>query len=239
MDEKPPENPHDRFFRGYLGLPRHAEQLLRWQLPAALQSQLDWSTLEVRSSTYVDEKLRLRESDLLIELRTISDEPFLVFFLWEHQSRVEPFMAWRMLEYRTEVLKRWIADNPKTNYLPYLHAVVLYQGKGAWTAPLAVAELQPSLGEQSLRSAYDVLPVVALPELGWPDDISLRAGLGLMRAVTLKRQCEWLIEEEESVAQLLKESGGESILTMLIRYILVTDEDADKVIQTYSKLVIQ
>ena len=226
-----PVHPKDRFFRGYMGRPRNTRQLLRWKLPKRLQKKLNWRTMRVRLSTFVDERLRRRESDLLVEFKTKDGDPVLVYVLWEHQSVVEMMMAWRIWEYRTEIMKAWRAENPNAKELPYIHAMVLYQGKAKWTAPLNVSGLIPLQsigGTQELSSEYEVVPVNDLPKLGWPNDLALRIGLSLMRAVTHKKQLNWLIESD--LEGLLKQPEGSACFRLVVEYILLT-EDEEKVIE--------
>lgn len=188
--------------------------------------------MKIHQTTFIDERLRLRESDLLIEFRTRDDEPVLVYVLWEHQSKVEPMMAWRILDYRAEIIRAWLQENPKAKELPYIHAVVLYQGKAGWNAPQDVAGLIRFNGpqKQDLSSWYDVVSIVDIPKVGWPEDLAVRLGLGLMRAVTLKQQCEWLVENGAALNRLLKETGGNISFQFVIEYILIT-EDEEKVIE--------
>lgn len=236
---KKKDKPSDRFFRRYLGMPKNAKKLLRWQLPAELLRQVNWRSVRVKNTTFVDERLRMRESDLLIELSTKGGEPVLVFVLWEHQSKVDPMMAWRILAYRVEIWKQWLEANPSGKRLPFIHAIVLYQGKSAWNAELDFGQMiafeklgisQPPAGQQ-VRSEYSVVPVVELPELGWPEDLGLRLGLSLMRAVTLKAQADWIVEHGGDLNELLNQPGGGVSFQLVIEYVFVTEADEGKVMK--------
>ncbi len=235
----PPDQPKDRFFRRYLSIPRNAKKLLRWKLPAGLHKVVDWRTVNVRSSTFVDERLRRRESDLLIELRTKGGDPVLVFVLWEHQSTVDPQMAWRLLCYRVEIWKAWRVDHPNAQQFPFIHAMVLHQGKSTWSAKLDFGEMIgfDALGQpqapvgQAVVSEYEVVSVTDLAELGWPGDLNLRVGLSLMHAVTQGTQTQWLVDRNSDLKDLLKQPGGGVSFQVVVEYILVTEDDRDKVHQ--------
>lgn len=86
--------PHDRHFRYTFNSPARAEVLLRHNLPEWLISAVDWSSLRRESGTLADWDRETRK-DLLFSaryLRCAEEEPP-HFFLIEHQSRVERWMA--------------------------------------------------------------------------------------------------------------------------------------------------
>ncbi len=177
--------------------------------------------MKVRSSTFVDERLRLLESDLLVEFRTKGDKPVLVYILWEHQMRVDLMMAWRILCYRVEVLHTWLAENPGASKFPFVYAIVLHQAEENWTAKLDFADLidagdlpldqSDELDQQQLRSTYEVVSVSKMPKLGWPPDPTLKLGLSLMNSVSREVQSDWVREHGDAMNRLLSESGGDAI----------------------------
>ena len=61
------DHPHDRLFRTVFSDATEAAGLLQTALPAELRDEIDWSTLNLRDGTFLDEALRESESDLLYE----------------------------------------------------------------------------------------------------------------------------------------------------------------------------
>ena len=59
------KRPHDKLFRSVFADPHEAATFLRVHLPPALVEQLDWSSLTLEETSFVDEALRESESDLL------------------------------------------------------------------------------------------------------------------------------------------------------------------------------
>ena len=49
--------PHDALFRYVFSQPEHAAAELRSVLPATLSARLDWSSLELSPSSFIDEQL--------------------------------------------------------------------------------------------------------------------------------------------------------------------------------------
>ena len=73
------------------------------------------------------------ESDLLysVPLREHGRKAF-VYFLFEHQSTEDPWIAFRLLHYALKIWQRWRADNPASSRLPIIVPVVLAQNEKRW-----------------------------------------------------------------------------------------------------------
>ena len=59
------QHPHDKLFRTVFADTEEAALFLREHLPAALSERLDWPSLALLETSFVDEALRESESDLL------------------------------------------------------------------------------------------------------------------------------------------------------------------------------
>ena len=196
-----------------------------------------------RKLHFFDKRLRLQESDLLVEFRTKGDRPVLVYILWEHQTKIDPMMPWRLLCYRVEIWKKWLAENPNSTKFPLIHAVVLYQGKKAWNVPLNFSEmldiealeLEAVPESQKVESEYEVVSLVPLSDSELPEDPGLRIGLSLMQAVTLKQSADWLVDHGEGLNEILSKPGGNAMFRMAIEYIFVSEEDEKKVLRALRK----
>ncbi len=65
-------HPHDKLFRTVLADQEEAEGLLRAYLPETVSTQLDWSTLTLVETSFVDEALRDSESDVLYKIQRLA-----------------------------------------------------------------------------------------------------------------------------------------------------------------------
>ena len=88
-----------------------ARPLLRSILPPGICDEIEWSTLRVEPGSSVDESLAGLHSDVLFSAEA-GGHPTLLFLLVEHQSSVEPLMAYRVLRYVTRVWDRWLREHP-------------------------------------------------------------------------------------------------------------------------------
>ena len=67
--------PHDHLFRSVFGEDKEAEaaSLLQACLPPAVSRELLWSSLKWQSASFIDDRLRDSESDLLYAIRRTAD----------------------------------------------------------------------------------------------------------------------------------------------------------------------
>jgi hypothetical protein len=134
--------PHDLFARFTFSHPERAAAELRTLLPPEVVARVDWSTLHREPSSVVDPELRERQSDLLFSAQFHGGQPLLLYFLLEHQSSVDRWMAFRMLRYVVRQLEHWLQQHPDSSVLPLIIPVVMYHGpESGWTAPRRVEDL--------------------------------------------------------------------------------------------------
>jgi hypothetical protein len=150
---------HDGGYKLLFGNQRMVEDLVRGFVQEPWVDRLDFSTLERCEGSYVTEGSGRRELDMVWRLRwegegkrgdgtgaevTQGEKYWLyVYLLLEFQSRVERFMAVRMLNYLSLlyldlVKRRELTENGK---LPPVLPLVLYNGDRRWSAPRQVGEL--------------------------------------------------------------------------------------------------
>ena len=104
--------------------------------------ELDFTTLEKQSGSYVSEDLRPRADDIIWRVRW-RDRWLYVYLLLEFQSSVDPFMAIRVMVYIGLLYQDLIRTGQLTpeGLLPPVLPLVLYNGRAKWTAKIEVAEL--------------------------------------------------------------------------------------------------
>ncbi len=131
------QTPHDKLAKTVLSQLEHARSELSCILPTAIVEKVDWDTLTLVSSEFVDPELAHMQSDLLYTAR-IGGQPACIYLLMEHMSTVERTMALRLLRYMTQIWERFEHDDPKKP-LPMIIPVVLHHSDNGWTAPAASA----------------------------------------------------------------------------------------------------
>lgn len=139
------QHPHDKLFRTIFADTEEAALFLRAHLPAPLAERVAWSSLTLVETSFVDETLRESESDLLytVQMKGAGEKAFL-YLLFEHQSRPDPWMRFRLLKYMCRIWDELFKQNPEQSELPPILPVVYYQGEREWRYSTEFADLFPA-----------------------------------------------------------------------------------------------
>jgi hypothetical protein len=191
---------HDRIFRHAFSLPAVARQFLRTWLPPELVAQTDWHTLRVSRITGISDTLSERREDVVYRIRIDGHEVHF-YVLIEHQTKIEKFMARRILE---EIVLIWQqddrdraeeakADKPDTSRresdkLPLVVPIVLHPGPGKWKKIWRLSDLidVPPRMEKWARTflpdcGFVVVELAGLPLEKLADGALARAILGALQ----------------------------------------------------------
>ena len=126
--------PHDHLFRSVFSDETEAAVLLRAHLPDALGAALNWSSLRWLPITFIDNRLRDSESDLLYTIcRTSGGAPAWLYVLLEHQSTPDPWLRLRLLRYSCRIWERDRRRYPGEERLRPILPLVWYQGPAGWS----------------------------------------------------------------------------------------------------------
>lgn len=134
---------HDNGYKRLFSHPEMVADLLRGFVREDWVRELDFSTLERVSGSYVTPELRSRESDVVWRARWGEDRWLYVYLLIEFQSTVDPFMALRVLVYVGLLYQDLVQHRQLTTAgkLPPILPLVLYNGTSVWGAARELAEL--------------------------------------------------------------------------------------------------
>jgi len=143
---------HDSSYKFLFSTPELVRDLIFGFIPDEWLHSLDYSTLEKVPGHYVSEDFRQREDDIVWRVK-VGDDWVYLYILLEFQSRIDKYMALRMMVYTgllyQDLIKR--GDVLKEGRLPPILPIVLYNGSKRWTAATDIAELiaaVPGLVEQ-------------------------------------------------------------------------------------------
>ena len=205
---------HDAAHKHIYSLPEVTADLLRLVVPDWVD-ELDLSTLEDRSSEYLDAAHRKRQSDMAWRVRFRKgradggDKPFLLVLV-EFQSEVDWKMDKRTQEYTKMLLDRAAGGRPagREGARPWVLPIVVYNGSRPWTAAGRTTDLAALPSEAAMRSlalhqplAYCMLAsgggltAGARPAQDWPLDNRVSATVRLQAAATPQDLLPRLLEE--------------------------------------------
>jgi hypothetical protein len=239
---------HDSLFHHAFTNVEHARGVLATALPREIAAQIDFASLAVKKTSFVDETLSHHYADILYSGR-IAGREGLLYLLWEHKSAPEPLTPLQVLRYIVRIWEEHVAERsarrkaegakaPRTPVkLPVILVVVLHNGPGGWTAATRLEDLLDA-DEALLAVLGDYVPRLRLvvDDLAAQADEHLhaRAATGFARLVLwcLKnaRDAGWLREEHRLwkalIGEVLGEPDGVKMLAALFRYIIGTSPTA-------------
>lgn len=228
------DKPHDSLFRFAWSDLATARSHFENILPPTLIARLDWGTLKLGSGSFVDEAFKDFHSDLLFEVYTQDGNPVLLYMLFEHQSSMDPKMAFRVLVYMSRIWENHLRQYPKTKKLPPILPLVLYHGKEKWTAPVEFSQLVDV--DEDLRPALQpYLPTFQylLEDLSTvPDDALRGTALRRMALLLLKHANDGDLWQQfagwmETVKTIMTErEDGLKAVEALFRYIVLVTPTA-------------
>lgn len=134
----------DASYKLLFSAPEVVRDLVLGFIPDKWLHSLDYSTLEKVPGSYVTDDLRHRADDVIWRVKAEGSWVYL-YLLIEFQSRVDPWMAVRMMTYvgllYQDLIRR--GEVLPERKLPPVLPIVLYNGDAKWTAATDIAQLIP------------------------------------------------------------------------------------------------
>lgn len=221
--------PHDKIFKTVLSDKKQVVELINRALE--LKERLTEDDIQEYNNNYIMYMFKNRESDIVYKMKEKE-----IFFLIEHQTKIDYSMPKRILEYEVEIIRKEIWKNKitKTNHkLPRVIPIVIYTGNGKWDVEKYIEECQEVLSESSKVKLGEYYVVDAND---YTNEELEKDELFLSKMLWLEK-----LETEEEIFQMLdktidkeKNERNRDILKRIIAYILdekLREEDKDKLLK--------
>ncbi|MCP4344610.1 MAG: Rpn family recombination-promoting nuclease/putative transposase [Desulfobacterales bacterium] len=237
------QNPNDKLVRTVFSDPAEAGSFFQAYLPESLTERIDWNTLTLKETSFVDEEFRNSESDLLFHAmlkKTGKEEKqgeIFLYLLFEHQSAPQKWMRFRVLKYKCRIWDESFKEFPKQKGLVPIVPVVFYQGKTAWNYETKFSDLYLcELPDMSFAPEFSHFLV---DQSGWADD-EIRGTLKAKIAQLLikAKYHGKLIRMFRRLVRLLSklpETGGINFMRVFLIYIIETQEQ--ETVSEFAKLM--
>ena len=214
VSKKQINHPHDKIFRAVLEDKKQIIEVINDVLN--LTRKLTEHEIDIYNSSYVSERFENKESDIVYKMKEKN-----IFFLIEHQSKIDYEMPMRIVNYEIEIIRQAIGNKKigKNSKIPMIIPIVIYTGKGKWNAALKIEEYQERLQDYKIRALgeYNLIDI---------NDYSMEE---LEKNETFLARL-MIIEKSESKEELIKnltkivedEKGTENakLLYRIINYVL-------------------
>ena len=124
----------------------------------AIKIKLKAEEIEKYTSSFVSKIFQNREADIVYKYKNKN-----IFFLIEHQTKIDYSMSYRILEYEIEIMKSAIDIRKVKNKeykLPLVIPIVLYTGKKKWDAKRYLEESQETLDGVKMKAGnYNLVDI--------------------------------------------------------------------------------
>ena len=202
---------HDKIFKEILDYKKEGVKLLNKYLDLEIEEK----DIEKYTRKFVLPELENRESDVIYKLKNEQ-----IFFLIEHQTKVDYSMPFRMLEYIVEIMRSAVSREKmqnKSEKLPIVVPIVIYTGKENWKVPRLLQERQAYYRKTNLEFKYNLVDgnKMSKEELMREESI-------LSKAILLEK-----LDNPEEILEILKEittknldSDERYFINLILKYLL-------------------
>jgi len=206
--------PHDSGYKLLFSDPLMVRDLVQGFIDDPWLRKLDFSTLEPVKGHYVSEDLRDRAEDVVWRVRAGEDWLYL-YLLIEFQSRVDRFMALRMMVYVGLLYQDLIRHRQlgPQRLLPPVLPIVLYNGERRWRAPVTLTDLLPKV-PAFLAPLQPQMRYVLIDEGAVPADTLARLPRNLVAAIFRLEQPQSPEEVQRLVAEFEAATRGDEFATV-------------------------
>jgi hypothetical protein len=135
----PRRKKHDQWYKKLFSNANLVRELLTSFVNEDFVSELDFSSLSRVDKSFISDEYKERESDVIYQVRYRRRRAY-IYLLVEFQSRVDRFMALRMLSYVTQFYLM-LVEGKRVRRLPPVFPILLYNGDRKWNAPISLKEL--------------------------------------------------------------------------------------------------
>ncbi len=217
-------SPHDKLFKSAMADLRVAREFFDHYLPSSVRAVVDLNSLALEQGTYLDEKLKLSNSDVLYTIN-IAGKPGFLYLLCEHQSSIDKLMPLRLWQYIIAIWAEYLKKT-QSETLPLVIPIVFYHGRDPYTGPRDIQSLIDAPSDL-IERLFDPFHLIDSHDLS---DEALReqTWAGIM-AFVLKharaRDCMLFIKPFiEMLKRLEQESRSTPYQITLINYLLAVGE---------------
>ncbi len=207
IQEKEINQEHDKIFRTILDKKENAALIIN----KAINAKIEIKDIEKYKNSFVNKVFQNREADIVYKMKDKN-----IFFLIEHQTKIDYSMPFRILEYEVAIMKSAIDMNKiKTkNYkLPLVISIVLYTGNRKWNAAEYLQKSQETLRNiKEDVGKYNLIDVNNLTEKELLEDDTF---ITKMLLIEKSKNTEETVETLEKVIERTKEEDKDVLIRII------------------------
>ena len=212
LTNKDVNNKHDKTYRSILDSKKDATYIINQVLN--LEEKIKQEEIEKYNSSFVTNELENKEADIVYKMKEKN-----IFFLIEHQSKVDYSMPYRLEEYRLEIIKSAINVDKIKNKgyeIPEVIPIVIYTGKRQWNAKLYLHSIQDKRFKNVNLQRYNLI------DINKYEEETLIKSDYLIDKMFLIEKAESGEKAEEAIAKAVKTTKDENDKARLIKLLKLT-----------------
>ena len=204
---------HDKIVRDILNNKEEVVKIInRYVKP---EDKLRKEEIEKYETSYITKNFQNKEADIVYKVKGKE-----VYYLIEHQTKVEKAMAYRMTEYSLEIIRSRIGNKAlASEKYPRIIPVVIYTGKEKWTSKLTLGEIQEEYyienNKNQIQLGYNLIDIREKEE-AIEDDLLISKISILEKA----KSTEEILEIIDQIAKRITNEEKKENLQRIIEYLL-------------------
>ena len=225
-------NKHDKTFKIVLENKEEVANLINRVIE--FEKRIKAEELEKYNKNFITQNFKIQEADIVYKIKNRN-----IYFLIEHQTKIDYSMAYRILNYQIEIMRSSV-DQKRIKNKVYKHALVismvLYTGSSRWTAKNNIKEMQEKIkiknAEPMIENYYYILDINDYTKKELLEEKSFLSKIMLLEK---SKSSEELIENLDEINPKLKSEEKETLKRILI-YALEEYLEEEKLEQIINKM---
>lgn len=148
---------NDKTYRSLLKSKKDVIHIINDVLQLEEKAKIKPEEIEAYNSSFVTRQLKNKEADIVYKMKEKD-----IFFLIEHQSKIDYSMPHRIEEYRAEIIRDAIDEKrikTKEYVIPEVIPILIYTGKDRWDASIYLHRIQDERFRKVNLMQYNLIDI--------------------------------------------------------------------------------
>ena len=225
--------PHDKLIKDVLNTSKEFSEFINYFIAENESQKIEENNVEQIKNSFITKNYYSKKIDILYKQKNKE-----IYYLVEHQSKIDYSMIYRILNYYTTILND-IVDKEKIKTkeykIPKIIPIVIYTGEGKWTAETKLKEKEIKYKEQKnyINIEYKIININNYTN---EELLKLNSKVSYAFLIEKSKTKEKLIEVLEQIAKECNTEEKAKKMQDITRYILsarLEKEKIDKIIKKY------
>lgn len=217
---------NDKLFREILNNKKEIIKLLNKYLKP--EKELTEEMIEKYDTKFITSRYEERQADIIFKIKDKE-----IFFLIEHQTKVDKLMAYRILEYSLEIIRTRVGNilgKIEKVGIPTVIPIVIYTGQAMWGAKTKLEEIQVNFEHIKGTSVITGFNLIDIRD----EQVAIEEGSAIARmsVIERKKSTKEIMQAIQKMSKYIKEKEERREFAKEIRYLLgnrLTKEEIERI----------